>query len=324
MSYEAVDCVDAGTDYCPCYLAETNNCLICSQLQGKAFCDCVNWKGVCIYQELIWNGSKRRELRENINVKVIESKVVNDKVLFFKIKVSRTLARELNQPGSYIFLRGENYPDFFDVPMSVMYSDENNETVDLLVQIRGVKTRVLKDNFEFLTIRAPYWNGVIGLKNIKMTANQNCLIIARGIAQAPSVPVARKLVMHKNNVLVILDKGSSDTFFAESYFERLGCSIIEAEILKNKVFTDEAMVLVSDIIKDKDVKLVFSGGSDIVHRGVLNIVKGFDNEILFSCTNNENICCGEGICGACGKRLKDGRRIKTCKAQINPDEIIGG
>lgn len=323
MPYESVDCIDAGTDYCPCYLAETNNCLICSQLQGKQFCDCVNWKGVCIYQEYMWNGASRKELRENISVPVIESIAVNDKAQFFRIKVSKTLARELNQPGSYIFMRGEDYPEYFDVPMSVMDSNEINENVDLLVQIRGVKTRVLKNELKMLNIRAPYWNGIIGIKNIKKTANKNCLIVARGIAQAPSVLVAKKLIHAKNNVTVILDKGSSDTTFSRKYFRDLGCIIIEAEILENKQFSEEAAFLLKGIIKNQDIAFVFSGGSDIVHKGVMEIIKQYDKEIPFACTNNESICCGEGICGACSVRLRDGRRIKTCKAQINPDEIIG-
>jgi hypothetical protein len=86
MAYEAVDCVDAGTDYCPCYLAETNNCLICSQLQGKVFCDCINWKGVCIYQEFVWNGNKMKEPRENVPVSILEKRFINENILFLKLK----------------------------------------------------------------------------------------------------------------------------------------------------------------------------------------------------------------------------------------------
>ncbi|NFG18899.1 sulfide/dihydroorotate dehydrogenase-like FAD/NAD-binding protein, partial [Clostridium botulinum] len=49
MEYEIKDCIDAGSEYCPCHLAETGDCILCSQLSGKKFCDCINWKGVCIY-----------------------------------------------------------------------------------------------------------------------------------------------------------------------------------------------------------------------------------------------------------------------------------
>lgn len=323
MSYESIDCVDAGTDYCPCYLAETNNCIICSQLQGKEFCDCINWKGVCIYQEYIWNGSKGKQIRESLSVNVIEKNEINEKVLFLKLKVSKTLARELNQPGSYIFIRDEKYPQFFDVPMSVMYSDETDGMIDLLIQIRGIKTKVLNKIGETLKIRAPYWNGVIGLKNLKAVAGQNCLIVARGISQAPSVLVAKKLKASNNNIKVLLDEGSSGTSYSKKYYEKLGCDIIKAEILKNKIFDETARQIIKNIIRDFNIKFIFSGGSDIIHKEILNIIKETDDKILFACTNNANICCGEGICGSCSIRLKDRRSIKACKAQVDPNDLIG-
>lgn len=324
MAYEAVDCIDAGTDYCPCYLAETNNCLICSQLQGKVFCDCVNWKGVCIYQEYKWNGSKMKEPRENVNVEVLERRLINPKIIFLKLKVTKTLARELNQPGSYIFLRDENYPEFFNVPMSIMYSDEINQTIDLLIQIRGIKTKVLNSDKQYMTIRGPYWNGLIGLKNLKVLRDKNCILVARGIAQAPSVIVAKKLVCAGNKITVILDPGSSSTDFSRKYFESLGCSIIETGVLNKNILTESVLSELNRLFKDKKIDLIFSGGSDILHKSILNIINSYDKDILFACTNNANICCGEGICGSCSTRLKDGRRIKSCKAQVDPVDILGG
>lgn len=324
MAYETVDCVDAGTEYCPCYLAETGNCLICSQLQGKAFCDCINWKGVCIYQEYVWNGSEKKESREELKAKILEMKMINDKTMFLKIKVSRTLARELNQPGSYIFLRDEKYPIFFDVPMSIMFSNETDETVDLLIQIRGIKTKVLKDMDGFVTLRGPYWNGIMGLKNLKAVENKNCLIVARGIAQAPSVLVAKKLKFSNNSIFVILDPGSCETKLSKEYFERLGCKVIEANILNKRQMDEKARSLIKSIMEEHNISLVFSGGSDIIHKEILKISKTLQQEMLFACTNNACICCGEGVCGSCTIRLKDGRKIKSCKAQVDPVDVLGG
>lgn len=324
MAYESIDCIDAGTDYCPCYLAETNNCLICSQLQGKLFCDCVNWKGVCIYQEYIWNGSRRKEPRENLAVDITAKEIINQKVMFLRIKVTRTLSRELNHPGSYIFLKDEKYPDFFDVPTSILFSDEINETVDILLQMYGAKTKILFDDTSSLIMRGPYWNGIIGLKNIKSISNRNCLILARGIAQAPCVLVAKKLRLAGNNVSVILDTGNSKTNFSKKYFEDLGCSILEMEIMCNKTINEKARSAILKIISDEDTAFVFSGGSDIMHKYIINTITSAPQKVLFACTNNSSICCGEGICGSCGTSLKDGRKIKACKAQIDPMDIMGG
>lgn len=324
MAYEAVDCIDAGTEYCPCYLAETNDCLICSQLQGKVFCDCINWKGVCIYQEYIWNGSKSKDHRENLSAEILEKRFINPKIIYLKLKVTKTLARELNQPGSYIFLRDEEYPNFFDVPMSIMFSDEIKDTIEILIQIRGAKTKVLNNERQHIMIRGPYWNGIIGLKNLKSVGNKNCLIVTRGIAQAPSVLVAKKLRFSGNNVTVLLDPGNSGTNLSSKYFDSLGCSVKEINILNNRVFTEDARSIIQTEINTKPISFIFSGGSDLIHKSLLEIRKSCNNRILFACTNNANICCGEGICGSCNTRLKDGRRIKACKAQIDPADIMGG
>mgnify|MGYP000921887947 CR=1 FL=1 len=63
MIKERMDCIDCGTEYCPCHLAESGECIMCSQLQGECFCDCVNWKGVCVYQELFNNGTDIQPLK---------------------------------------------------------------------------------------------------------------------------------------------------------------------------------------------------------------------------------------------------------------------
>ena len=77
MIKEAIDCIDAGTEYCPCKLAESGECLICSQCQGECFCDCLNWKGVCIYQEFYNNGNKANDGRKAYDCTVEDVKNYN-------------------------------------------------------------------------------------------------------------------------------------------------------------------------------------------------------------------------------------------------------
>lgn len=323
MAYEEVDCVDAGTDYCPCYLAETNNCLICSQLQGKLFCDCVNWKGVCIYQEYVWNGYGRKESREVCKANVLEFREIDEKIVFMKLKVSKTIARELNQPGSYILIRGENYPEFFNTPMSILYADEINGTIEFLIQIKGVKTKVLMNKSDSVLIKGPYWNGILGLKNLKRVKDSNCLIIARGVAQAPAVLVAKKLRASDNHVYVIADPGRINTDISEDYFLKLGCIVIKKNLLENRSINERTSNYIKEMIQEKDIKLVFTAGPDILHRGMIKMIKPINDGMLFSCTNNSTMCCGEGVCGGCTNRLKDGRKVKMCKAQLDPLDIYG-
>ncbi|QEK12196.1 hypothetical protein FQB35_07305 [Crassaminicella thermophila] len=199
MINERVECIDAGSEYCPCYLAETNDCIMCAHLQGKSFCDC-SWSGVCIYQEFYWCGNKKKYERKEFKGKIIEKKYISEDVMIFKIAVTKTLARQLKQPGSYVFIRELDKPLFFNVPMSIMNADEYKGEIDIAVKVLGIKTKTLMECDKEIFVKGPYWNGVLGLKNLKSTKEKNVLVVARGVALAPSVLAIKYLLKNKNAI----------------------------------------------------------------------------------------------------------------------------
>ena len=320
---QLLDCIDAGSDYCPCYLAETGECLICSQLQGKTFCDCKNWKGVCIFQEYVWNGCRMKENRKNINCELVEKKNVSRDVIIIKIRVNKTMARELNQPGAYVFLRKTDEPGYFDTPMSVMSVDEQEGVIAIAVQIRGIKSKALNKEDNMISLRGPYWNGVLGLKFIKGLRSSGALLALRGIGQASALPVVRRLRAAGNRVEVILDPGRSGINFLKNDFLDLGCEIAEKPLLDpiSLQVPPETQVYIKERVCDNGMRLVYSGGSDKLSLGIKQLISSERHNIYFACSNNAKFCCGEGVCGSCHTRLGDGGRIKTCKTQLNPVEL---
>lgn len=322
---QILDCVDAGSEFCPCYLSETGECIICSQLQGKTFCDCSNWKGVCIYQGFVLNKKSMKEGRRSFVSKVIHSRNVSQNIVVLTIQVNQTIARELNQPGAYVFLRNLEEPSFFDAPMSVMKADVLAGTLEIAVQIKGVKTKSLVEMDGELLVRGPYWNGLLGLKYLKTLRDSRALLVARGIGQAPAVAIARKLILAGNQVEVILDAGRGGVNFAESYLEELGCQITYMPVLNNNLAVpEETLDYIKQSLLDRGIKLIYSGGSEKLHEGIGGLIKGLDKEVYLVCSNDAKFCCGEGVCGSCHTRLPDGPRIKTCKTQVNPLEVFGG
>lgn len=321
---QVLDCIDAGTDYCPCYLAEIGECILCSQLQGKTFCDCRNWKGVCIYQEYVANKNRMKDSRKTYLCRIVKKEAVNQQTLILTVLVSHTMARELNQPGAFVFMRDIDDPFFFDTPMSIMRANEREKTIEIAVQVRGVKTKALKDLGDDVIIRGPYWNGLLGLKYLKILKNSKALLITRGIGQAPAVSVARKLVLAGNTVEVILDKGRADSTFALDYFKELDCDIRLGEVLDGKSLTvpKEILKYIKQSVQEQGVKLIYSGGSDKLHKGITKLLSQIGEDVYFVCSNDARFCCGEGVCGSCHARLSDGSRIKVCKTQLNPTEIL--
>ncbi|SHJ48253.1 sulfide/dihydroorotate dehydrogenase-like FAD/NAD-binding protein [Paramaledivibacter caminithermalis] len=305
------ECIDAGSDYCPCYLAETNDCITCSHLQGKDFCDC-NWRGVCIFQEYMWNGKKAKLARKNFMGKVLDKEVIGDNLIIFKIAVTKSFARDLKQPGSYVFIRDPNKQEYFDIPMSIMYADDNKGEIHIAVQIIGTKTKTLLSVEDEINIRGPYWNGILGLKELKTLKNANTLIVARGAALAPAVNILKYLVRNNNKITLLMDKGKFDNIFIDDYIDESRILTIDMDIM-----SDKGKLIIQELIRNNNYDLCFSGGSDVQHKDINEFLKELSPHTRYVVTNNRQICCGEGICGSCSIRIGN-KTLKACKSQIEP------
>jgi dihydroorotate dehydrogenase electron transfer subunit len=321
--FKYIDCVDAGSEYCPCSLAERGECIICSQLKDQCFCDCLNWKGTCIYNEFIWNNHKGKKSREYQVYKILNKKYLRNDLMYLDIKVDMELARELNNIGAFVFLKNPKDIEAYSTPISILNCNIKDNIITVAIKIDGVKTKALKECEDMIAVKGPYWNGIQGLNNLKELKNKSCLILARGCAAAPSVLAAKKLVGNGNQIVAVLDKGRSCENFAKPYFKELGC------ITEDIWFTDRSGKLLQDsknliekLIKKWNFKVVLSGGSDNFHYEAINFIHGIDKDIKFASVNNSTMCCGEGVCGSCQIESKRLKKIKTCKQQYNPIEIF--
>lgn len=309
-------CIDAGGEYCPCYLAETNDCITCSILQGKNFCDC-NWNGTCIYQEYVWNGNKMKTPRKSIEVDIVEKVKISENCYQLKFKVTKTLARQLKQPGSYVFLRNLGTEQYFDLPMSIMDVDENSGYIWIAYQIVGSKTKRLDLAKDKILLRGPYYNGLIGQKSLKPLYQDHCLIVCKGIAQAPSALLVKYLLKKHCFVTILIDKGKVNKVFIKDIIKNDNVNIVEDSIM-----SDSGKYLIKSMLSDCKFKFVFLGGSDPLQHRIIDIIDELKVNPLLASTNNNEICCGEGVCGACSKRLKEGGTVKTCKTQLSVRENI--
>lgn len=324
---EIVECIDSGTEFCPCKLAESGECIVCSQLQGGCFCDCLNWNGVCIYHEFINNGSKAKEGRETYNCLVKETKFYEKDVLLIRFEVPHKLAIDLVKPGSFIFIRSNKDNVYFDVPISVMESDIETNIVSIMIEVRGIKTKNLLEikEGENITIRGPYWNGVFGLKNLKSQTNNNVLVLARGIGMAPMIPVIRKLSLNNNNINLILDETPYKDNYVKEYLDEYNVEVNKEILIDKGDLSDEAKVIIKNLINEKDIKYIHISGADILTIKVIEYLDSLDRkDIKLSCCNNVKMCCGEGVCGSCTARFSGHRVKRFCKVQTDPRNVFEG
>lgn len=313
-------CIDAGSMYCPCHLAETSDCILCSQLSGEEFCQCQNWCGVCIYEKYRSNGEKAEKLRETYNSRVVEKNILCDDLYSLVVEVPESIARELVYPGSFVFLRNVGDPEYYDTPLSVMETDRNNNTLKIVIKAVGIKTKSLMkvEKGSEILVRGPFSNGIMGLKNVYGAKNGTSIVISRGIGAAPSVQVLKKLYENKNRIISIVDVQFKNNF-AEKYFNQYGFNTISCNMLENGKLTEEFKSCLAGIMADNEINLVHCGGPDILTYRVMEVV---DESIRISCCNNAKMNCGEGICASCTKHYENNVVKRLCKVQIDPRDLF--
>ncbi|WP_312884148.1 sulfide/dihydroorotate dehydrogenase-like FAD/NAD-binding protein [Clostridium psychrophilum] len=311
---------------CPCHLAETGDCILCSQLAGKDFCDCCNFNGVCIYQEYASNNYKAKESRKYYNCKILEKNKIEQNVITLVVGASDKLVSELVHVGSYIFVRRPDTETRFDTPISIMDTDTKNNTLTIAIELKGAKTKaldVLKVGDELL-VKGPFWNGTLGLKNIYKLINSKCLIVARGIGQAPMIPVIKHLHSNNNEIIVVLDNSPYKSSFINEYLKKYAAKVIQCNTIEDGRITSEFNAIINDLTSNSDIDLVHCDAADVLNYELMKAVEKIDKNINYSCCNNAKMCCGEGVCGCCTRINNDLKLRRLCKMQTEPKYVLEG
>ena len=307
-------CIDVNSQYCPCILAEMNHCLICSQLQGEGNCTC-EWSGTCVLYEKHWNGNhtgSQKRIEEVTTFSSIES--VGNKTVVATFAVSEKLAQMLNKVGSFVFLRRKDDEQFYHFPVGVMTADRTSITV--AIEAIGTKSkRLLSDTSAKIVERGPYFNGMFGEPWLTTIRGERVLLVAGGIGQAPLLPVARELVRGDNQITAILAGGKVGTIFVGEELRKMGIEVWEVSSLRQ-----DGMPLMRKKLK-KGIDFIASCGSDNQHCGIISVLHEMELDLPMAATNNAVMCCGEGICGSCHHKMKDGRVVKLCKVQADFREL---
>jgi dihydroorotate dehydrogenase electron transfer subunit len=311
---------------CPCHLAETGDCILCSQLAGKSFCDCGNFNGVCIYQDFASNNYKAKDSRKYYNCKILRKDKLEDNIVIFKLEVTDKLASELVHPGSFVFVRRADTEIRFDTPISIMDTDTRNNTITIAIELKGVKTKALDflKEGEDMLVKAPFWNGILGLKNIFTIKNSKCLIVARGIGQAPMIPPLKHLHSNNNEIIVVLDNSPYKNSFVSGYLDKYASKVIQCNTIKNGRITEEFNTILNSLIRDNTISLVHCDAADILNYELMKALEDIDKDIKFTCCNNAKMSCGEGVCGCCTRKNNDRKLRRLCKMQTEPKYVLEG
>ena len=315
-------CIDAGGENCPCSLAKSGNCIVCGRLSGGDCSGC-RWHGVCIYNEYIQGGRQVKNNRKDKEFNIIEKERYGD-TLLLGIEVGKGFALKCYPCGTYVFLRTKEREQFFNVPISVMRTDVEKGSIYILVKCISAKTKELLKAEESVIVRGPYRNGVLGIDDlrrnlVKLSKNNirgKILIVSRSAGIAPAAKLIQELGK-EHYVSLFADTSNLHGSLMKKHFKE------QPEFLREIDLTNENNMF--EIWEEiafggYDGLAVFASDYYISRIGDISERLGFKGTVAVS--NNFNLCCGEGICGACSVAGKQGETLKMCKCRLSGNEIL--
>lgn len=324
MKHNSCICIDAGTANCPCPLAETGDCLVCSRLAGRDKCDC-NWCGLCIYNEFIQNDKASVEIRTRFEAPILSRKWYSSDLIMLEIKVDRSFALSGMRPGSFVFLSGS--PDvFYDTPVSIMRTDVKSGVMTFAIKIISAKTKAIAKAEKSVFVRGVYRNGLLGeglneeierRKNVRDDMSDvKWLFITKGVGFAPAVNIIDRIPPEVSVDMVIDTEKVTEEIVSDnlSKCEAVRNGHVKIDVLPLNRILDRVDEAASRCISSmEDYDKIFMLTSDYYVDTLTAFFNVPKSKLIYA--NNFHMCCGEGICGACCHIDENGVATKMCKCR---------
>lgn len=300
-------CGDRGTDKCPCILMETGQCYTCG-MNSRGICDCLSsWQGVCPYNEYVQNGHR---LLSKTEERVFEIKSIEDfseKLKVMTIDAPMGFALECGKVGAFLMVEAKGYK----MPLSVMEANAvKDSSVKLAVYLNGPKSYALDGNMEKggkIRATGPFFNGLVNSE--KFDRRKLSLIIGKGIAVMPILNI--KNVIGGSMAGMYLDESKLTREFARKYVAPLEYKKVEFDSDFDRIaemICGDYRYCVSHTGQAPNVFLMVSP----YYKKLIVEKCGFDEKNIIV-PNHANMCCGEGVCGACSFTDENGVTVKMCK-----------
>ena len=305
-------CIDAGREGCPCALAESGNCLVCSRLSGGT-CDDCSWQGTCIYT--LWEQNSHRIIRERKNrlLDIKEIRTYGPGFNVFVLKADKGFCQKARTAGAFVFVKTPEDHDWFGAPVSVLKSEPDRGLLHLAVCACGPKTHRILQETKSLSVRGIYYNALAGQRGL-LTDPEETFVFTKGIAIAPLrnyLDGGSRYQRQLRNLHLFADLSKTGPDFFREYFGDLAARSVEIRDFAREGLCslDRLDYLEAQCLGHARVN-VFALTSpyyaDQIQRAV-----GRDKIILRP--TEGNMCCGEGVCGACTYNDRNGNVIRRCK-----------
>lgn len=305
-------CIDAGREGCPCVLAESGNCLVCPRFGGSS-CDDCSWQGTCIYALYEQNSRKVIQERQNRMLSIREVRTYGSNLKVFVLEADKGFCQKAQTAGAYVFVRGEKDHDWFGAPISVLKAEPEEGLLHLAVCACGPKTSRILHAEKALMVRGIYYNGLAGRSSL-LTDPEETFVFAKGVAIAPLrnyLDGGSRYRRHLTNLHLFADLDKTGMDFFKDYFGDL-----TADTIQIRDFAREGLCSLEqlDHLEGQSMARARINVLALTSPYYANhIQRAVGREKMILRPVEGNMCCGEGVCGACTEVDAWGRTIRRCK-----------
>ncbi len=299
-------CIDAGRQVCPCVLAACGQCLACAKLRGET-CESCSWQGSCIYTLYEQNGCRPADTRRERLLSIKEVRAYSEDLKVFVLEADTGFCQKAQQLGAYVFVSPADVKNWYDAPVSVLKAEPEKGLLHLGICRCGPKSSEIFKAEKSLRVRGVYNNALSAVDCLTDTAPET-FIFAKGIAIAPLrnfLDGGKGYEQKLKNLRLYVDLEKVGADFFRDYFGDLPAAFVEM-----RSFAREGLCSLEDLDeleerKDANVIALTSPYyADMAERAAgRRIVRPVSG----------NLCCGEGICGACTFTDEAGNTVRRCK-----------
>ena len=295
-------CVDRGSQRCPCHLMEVGQCYTCSMLR-TGVCDCdqaTGWQGVCPYTEFVQQGGKARPPVPETEGEIFRRVTYSEELVVVKVKVTRGFAEQCRHLGTFVMAEALGYK----TPLSVLRvgKEEGSWLLHFAVKPAGPKTfQLLRRDCQGWKLTGPFHNGLINCS--VFNSGKESLVIGKGTAIASYLCACGEKA---GGTEFYLDPEKLTADFLEEYMENIDYIPIH---LKDSQVQRELEEKIKETAR-KQEKNIFLLVSPYYAKKLTEGLSGTERMIW---PNPANMCCGEGICGACAHTDAQGMTVRLCK-----------
>jgi ferredoxin--NADP+ reductase len=223
--------------------------------------------------------------------KIISTELIAENITRLSVQ-SKRIAKK-RKPGQFVIVRVVAGAE--RIPLTVVDSDIERGTIDLIVQSVGKNTKAiaaLKQNDHLLDVAGPLGNAT------HLEKYGTCVVIGGGVGIAPLFPIAKGLKEIGNSIISILGGRSSRHLILQKELAELSTECI--------VTTDDGSSgrkgLVTDALLDmiqsgKKIDFVFAVGPIVMMEAVCLLTKKYGIKTMVSL--NPIMIDGTGMCGGC-------------------------